>query len=167
MRTYAEEFKESVIEKLLPPQNRGVAELSAETGIPKDTLYSWRSERRRAQGLAVPVEGQPAERWSSEEKFTVVLETAALGEAELGEYCRKKGLYAEQVGAWRRACEQANATSGRDRQAELAQRQAQAKRLKELEAELHRKEKALAEAAALLVLQKKVQTLWGEPGEAK
>jgi transposase-like protein len=167
MRTYSQEFKEAMLEKLLPPQNVGVPELSAETGIPKDTLYSWRSARRRAQGLAVPAGGQPAERWSSEEKFTVVVETAALTEGELGEYCRKKGLYAEQVAAWRRACAQANATPGRDGPAELAQRQTQAKRLKELEAELRRKEKALAEAAAWLVLQKKVQTLWGEPEDAK
>ena len=57
MRTYAEEFKESVIEKLLPPQNRGVPELSAETGIPKDTLYSWRSERRRALWVSGPGRG--------------------------------------------------------------------------------------------------------------
>jgi len=48
------------------------------------------------------------EGWSSRDKFAAVLETAALSEAEVAEYCRKRGLYPEQIRAWRSACEQAN-----------------------------------------------------------
>ena len=54
MRTYSAEFKTSIIEKLLPPPNADVVQLAQETGIPKDTLYSWRRQARQAQGLSPP-----------------------------------------------------------------------------------------------------------------
>lgn len=165
MRTYSAELKDGVIKKMLPPMNRSVPELAQETGIPKDTLYSWRIQYRRANGLAVAENDKTPAHWRSEEKFAVVQETAPLSEVEFSEYCRKKGLYPEQVGAWREACLRANDTAVVPSKAERAKSQAQTKRIEQLETELRRKEKALAEAAALLVLQKKVQTLWGEPGD--
>jgi len=73
-------------------------ELARETGIPQDTLYTW---RRRAQKEGTVAEGTSAEMRSSEEKFHAVLETANLNEIEHGEYCRKKGLFPEQIRAWR------------------------------------------------------------------
>ena len=84
----------------------------------------------------------------------MVLETAALSEAELSAYCRRKGLYAEQIETWKRACQRANGPQTASRE-EHAQRQAQARRIQDLEAELRRKDKALAETSALLVLTKK------------
>ena len=167
MKTYSEEFKNALLEKLLPPQSVSVPQVAQETGMPKDTLYTWRSQARRAQGLAVPAPNSAPERWSGEAKVAVVVETAALTEAELSAYCRQKGLYPEQVQRWRSACVQANAPGAVDGVAERVRSQAQAKRLRQLEAELRRKEKALAAAAALLVLQKKAQALWGEGGEGR
>jgi transposase-like protein len=165
MRTYSAEFKANMIEKLLPPHNVEVGQLAQETGIPKDTLYSWRCRARQAQGLSnVSQESKAAERWSSEAKFAVVIETAALNEAELGEYCRKRGLYPEQIQSWRRTCEQANRGAGRPQLSETAQ--ADRQRIRELERELRRKEQALAETAALLVLRKKAQAIWGEAEDA-
>ena len=125
--------------QLMPPGNRTVSELAEETGISAITLYAWRKQARAA-GAVVPGDGKSPEGWSSQEKFRVVLESAALSESELAEYCRRKGLYVEQVREWRVACEQANAT-------------AQGRR---------RYKAALAEAAALLVLRKKAQAIWGE-----
>lgn len=165
MKTYSAEFKASMIKKLLPPHNADVVEVARETGIPKDTLYSWRCRARQAQGLSRACEeNKAAERWSSEAKFAVVIETAALNEAELGEYCRKRGLYPEQIRTWRQACEQANQGAGRPPLSETAR--ADRQRIRELERELRRKEQALAETAALLVLRKKAQAIWGEAGDA-
>ncbi len=165
MRTYTAEYKASIIEKLLPPHNADVAQLSQEMGIPKDTLYSWRCRAREAQGLrSVSEQGKAAERWSSEAKFAVVIETATLNEADLGEYCRKRGLYPEQIRTWRQACEQANPGAGRPPLSETAR--ADRQRIRELERELRRKDQALAETAALLVLRKKAQAIWGEPEDA-
>jgi len=70
-----------------------VSALARETGITEQTLYAWRRQMK-AQGVPVPGDGKNPEAWSSEDKFAVVLETAPLNEAELAEYCRRKGLYA-------------------------------------------------------------------------
>lgn len=101
------------------------------------------------------------EGWSSCDKFAAVLETAALNEADLSEYCQTRGLYPAQITAWRAACEQAN-DWGRARTARLGQATKEdRKRVKDLERDLARKEKALAETASLLVLRKKASAIWG------
>ncbi len=93
--------------------------------------------------------------------MAVVIETACLSEVELGEYCRRKGLYPEQIAGWKNAFVQGASAS--ISKAEREQLREQIATIKQLEKELHRKEKALAETAALLVLQKKFQALWEEP----
>jgi transposase-like protein len=81
---------------MMPPGNRTVSKLAEETGVSAITLYAWRKQARAA-AAGVPGEGKSPEGWSSQEKFRVVLESAALSESELAEYCRRKGLYVEQV----------------------------------------------------------------------
>ena len=134
-------------------QQRGRSTTAQETGVPRDTLYTWRLKHRKSQGEPSVSPVTASAGLSSEEKFAVVLESATLNEVELSEYCRGKGLYPEQIQAWRAACLQANAVA--IPKVDQAQIRAQAKQLKALEAELRRKDKALAETAALLVLQKK------------
>ena len=101
------------------------------------------------------------DRLSSQDKFHLVVESAALNEQELGEFCRRRSVFSEQLASWREVCSGANELrQGREASADdrkLARRNA------ELESELRRMEKALAEAAALLMLQKKVRELWAEP----
>ena len=161
---YSLERKESVLRKLLPPEARSVAEVSEEEGICTATLFNWR-KAARIKGQSVPSSKTPSEDWSSEEKFTVVLETASLNETELGEYCRKRGVYPDQVLQWRDACLNANKPRNRaERRRDQAQARSDKKEVKRLEKELTRKEKALAETAALLVLRKKANAIWG-PGE--
>ena len=86
-----------------------------------------------------------------------------MNEAALSAYCREKGLYPEQVEQWRGACEQANDWDRAQTQQLKTNRRSDERRIKELEQDLRRKEKALAETAALLVLRKKAQAIWGEP----
>lgn len=100
------------------------------------------------------------EDWGGEAKFAVVLETAPLNSVELSEYCRAKGLYPEQVARWRQACIEGAATHEMRDQAVAGQLKAAKQQIRVLEKDLRRKEKALAESAALLVLQKKFNTLW-------
>lgn len=156
MPRYSNELKASVLRRMMPPENRTVLDLSRETGITQVTLYGWRREAR-ARGVAVPGNGEPAEQWSSAEKFRVVLETARLTEVELAEYCRTRGLYVEQVGLWRQGCEQGNARVQATSEAERGELRQERKRVHQLEKELRRKDKALAELAALLVLTKKLE----------
>src|SRR5258706_13487335 len=100
MKTYSVERREALVRRMMPPENALVSALARETGITEQTLYTWRRQAK-GQGLAVPGDGKNPEGWSSEDKFAVVLETAPLNAAELAEYCRRKGLYPEQIAAWR------------------------------------------------------------------
>jgi transposase-like protein len=164
MTHYSDELKASIIVRMLPPQNASVIALAKETGIPKDTLYYWRL-KARGRGGAGPDRARQGGDFSSEEKFAIVLETASLNELELGEYCRRKGLYPEQIANWKKAFIQGSNPAAS--KAEREQLQQQARTIKQLQSELHRKDRALAEAAALLVLGKKVQALWGDTEDEK
>ena len=159
---YSPERKEAVLKKMMPPHNRSVTQLALEEGISEATLYKWRTEAR-SRGILMPDGDAGPEGWNARDKFAAVMESASLNEQETAEYCRRKGIYPHHLEQWRKACEDANDW---DHQANLklkSERKADRNRIKGLEKELLRKEKALAEAAALLVLQKKVQAIWGDP----
>lgn len=129
-------------------------------GIPESTLKKWRQELRE-NGHPLPEADPPADRWSSQDKFLIVTETMKMNEAELSEYCRKNGLYAEQIRNWQENCMNANGNIP-GQIAELMQQDKAAQReLRRLKKELQRKESALAETAALLVLRKKAEAIWG------
>jgi transposase len=162
MARYSEEFKYTIIKRMMPPNNESVSPIARETGLSEGTLYNWKKQAR-ANGMAVPGGEPETERWSTQDKFLIVVETASLSEVELAEYCRSKGLYVEQVQAWHDACMQAN--GGIAQQAAQLQKDLRQKdrELKDLHKELKRKEAALAETAALLVLRKKAQAIWGDP----
>ncbi len=167
MRRYSEAVKADVRKRMSPPQRQSVAQISAELGIHVVTLYNWR-KAWRLQGEVVPASEKDPEGWSATDKFTVVLETAGLNATELSAYCRERGLYPEQVERWRQASQDANekpVLTLRE-QKELEKLRAQDQReIKRLKQELRRKEKALAEAAALLIASKKIQAFWGEDGD--
>lgn len=163
---YPIERKEAVLKKMLPPNNRSIAELSKEEGISDATLYNWRNTARK-QGRLMPDSDSSPKGWTSQDKFAAVMETVAMNEAEVAAYCRQKGIFAEQLIQWRAACEQANNWSeASERELKLATK-ADRKKVVKLEKELARKEKALAEAAALLVLRKKYNALFEDHEDEK
>ena len=149
---------------MLPPNNVRLGQLANEEGISQATLAKWRAEAR-AKGRLLPDANAGPEGWTSRDKLAAVIETASMNAADLGEYCRRRGVYLEQLSVWREACERANdweraATSRITRETKDDK-----KRIKELERDLARKEKALAEAAALMLLRKKAEAIWGRGGE--
>lgn len=162
MPRYSKEFKQNIIKKMFPPESKTVRELSSETGVSPQTLYSWR-QTALSGGAAAVGSNEPAHKWSDESKLAVVIETAALNIEERSEYCRSKGLYPEQVDQWRAAAVagQSKSLSSRERD-QLKDIKSENKRLKK---ELARKEKALAEAAALMVLRKKWEAIFTDPAE--
>lgn len=164
MARYSEQFKYSTVKRMMPPSNESVQSIARETGLAEATLYNWK-KNAKAKGLPVPAGESESERWSTQDKFSIVVETASLSEIELAEYCRSKGLYVEQVQAWRDACMQAN--GGVAEQANQLQKNNREKdrQIKKLNQELRRKEAALAETAALLVLRKKANAIWGDNEE--
>ncbi len=159
---YSPERKEAVLKKMMPPHNHSIKQLSRDEGISEATLYNWRQDAR-SKGILMPDGDAGPEGWNARDKFSAVLESASLNEQETAEYCRRKGIYPHQLELWRKACEDANDW---DKQANIklkSEQRTNRKRIRNLEKELHRKEKALAEAATLLVLQKKAQAIWGDP----
>ena len=161
MPQYSEGFRERAVQMMMAPNAMSVAQVSRDTGVSEQTLYNWRN-RFRDEGKAVSADPKNPENWSGENKLAVVIETAALNEQELAEYCRKKGLYVEQVTRWRESAVAGAETQRPLSAAERRELQQERKKTRKLEKELRRKEKALAEAAALLVLQKKAQAIWGD-----
>jgi len=164
MPRYSEKFKEQAVQKRMPPSAMSVAPVSRDTGVSEQTLYNWRN-RYRQQGNVVPADPKNPEGWSGANKLAVVIETAALNEEELAEYCRRKGLYVEQVSRWREAAAAGVDTQRPLSEAERREIQQDRKKIRKLEKALKRKEKALAEAAALLVLPKKAQAIWGDDAD--
>ena len=158
MKRISPERKASTLAKLLPPYIMTVAAVAQMEGISEATLYNWRNQAK-TEGKPVPCADKNSEQLPAEARLAIIVETATLSEAEIAEYYRKKGLYPVQVTRWKQAFLQV--TSGDDK---AALRQSQ-KENKQLKKELLRKEKALAEAAAILVLRKKLSDYYGETDE--
>ena len=157
MPSYSPEFKAQIVSKLMPPSRQSVTSLSEESGISVATLYAWKKQYRE-QGFVVPTKPTAPDQWDAKAKLAALIQTATMNEAERSAYCREHGLYVEQLQAWRTDFE---TLLGGDSPASKADLAAERKRTRQLEKELHRKEKALAEMAALLTLRKKTQAIWG------
>jgi len=164
MSSYSSERKQAILSKLLSPNNKSVATVAIEEGVSEQTLYNWRKQAKE-KGQPVPGKKTSSDQWSHETKFAIVVETAALSESELGEYCRSKGLFTEQVKQWKLQCLQ-GFQSNEQQAKELKQQTKEDKaEIKLLKKDLRFKEKALAETAALLVLRKKLKAFYGEEPE--
>jgi DNA-binding transcriptional ArsR family regulator len=123
-------------------------QLSLETGLRQQTLSRWLQD---ACSLSVmPSKRQPQE-WSIDEKIRILAKAGRLTGTELTELLEREGLLLAEYEQWRLALAEEGRASV-----------ATTKRIRVLERELARKEKALAEAAALLVLKKKAQAIWGD-----
>lgn len=161
MPVYSPQFKEQMVRKLMPPSNQSVAQVSRDSGVAAPTLYSWKKQFQ-SKGFVVPATPSQPDNWDSKAKLAAVIQTAAMNEAQRSEYCREHGLYVEQLQAWKAAFEGLDTGAEPASKVELA---AQRKRIGQLEKDALRKDKALAEAAALLVLSKKARAIWGTKEE--
>ena len=162
MTRYSPEFKEQVVRKMMPPHNQSVANLHRETGVSVPSLYAWK-RHFQGKGYVVPAKISPPDGWDNKAKLAAVIETALMNEAERSAWCRERGVYVEHLDAWKVSFEQADAAGTLVSPAMLA---AERKKTRALERELQRKDKALAEVAALLTLSKKAQAIWGTDEDA-
>jgi transposase len=164
MSNYPTELKDTMITKMTGPAGRSATSLGKEVGIAQSTLSRWLRERGR---VAWTAGGQMHEgkgrSWSAEQKLEALLEYERLSEEERGKFLRAKGLHEAHLGSWKKEILEGlklKAFAG-------GKKDPQRKRIAALEKELRRKEAALAEAAALLVLKKKADAIWGEGEEEK
>lgn len=156
---YTDAFKRQIVQRMLAPDAPSATALCKEVRIPQSTLSRW---LRRASTLGLVPSHKPASppgspARSAADKLRLLLAFEALPEVERGAWLRQQGLHEAELLQWRQTMVDA---LDEPKSEASAKNVVQSKRIRLLERELLRKEKALAEAAALLVLQKKVRALW-------
>ena len=158
------EFREQALIKVRDRGTRSVQDVANDLHMAVGTLRKWLGKSNQAKAeISEPAvqlpDDLPAQSWGLAQRLQALLETHALSQSQLHAWCREKGLFEHQLKTWRDAF--CSATASDSRESKTALRELQAKH-EVLQRDLRRKERALAEAAALLVLQKKFQALLGD-----
>ena len=161
------EFKEQALSKARQRGTRTLEEVAAELNMSVGTLKGWLQESSKGgAGAVMPSSlpsSVPARQWSAGERLLALQESHGLSGEALHAWCREKGLFEHQLTAWREAfVSSPDPESAQERRESKAELKALQGKHEVLQRELRRKERALAEAAALLVLQKKFQALLGD-----
>ena len=159
MKHYTEDFKQALVKKALSKPEISPRHFATEAGIASSSLYKWITlYADSVNGTSSNIKKSPQD-WTLEEQFNMIQEAANLSVEGVGAYCRQKGIYQHQLKQWREEfmAPKKEAGNSKDR-AELKTLRSENRALKK---ELTRKEKALAEASALLILKKKAHLLWG------
>lgn len=166
MAKYSKKLKHSMAAKILRPGGPSALSLAGETGISQSTLSKWVREFKQNSGIIMgDIQRRPKD-WSRVERFQAILDCDKLNPTELGHYLRENGLTSEHIKKWK--IDFATSQSpGVGRPAKSSDIKKLEKEKKDLKRELRRKDKALAETAALLVLKKKAQAIWGDPEDEK
>ena len=157
MARYGQVFRERAVARLLPPESSSVETVSRELGVGVATLERWRSD-----ALSQPATTRT---WTAVARLETVIATAAMDEAGKSAWCREKGMFPAELEKWRQSATAALAAPEEIRASPQQTRKTQ-RRIHELEREVGRKDKALAETAALLVLSKKLSAVFGEGEDA-
>lgn len=144
--------------RLLPPESAPLDVVSREIGVSTDTLERW-----RADSLSKPTRERA---WTAAARLEAMITTAAMDEAARSAWCREHGVYPQQLQQWRQSATQALAEPEEAR-ASPQQTKHDRRRIKELEREVRRKDRALAETAALLVLSKKLEAVFNKDNKGE
>lgn len=154
-----EEFRRAAVEKFYSRGSRSVDEVARVLGVSSWSLYQWAKRCGNDQGM-MKRNRRPGDR-SAQEKLKAVIEFEGLEGDKQGEYLRRQGLHSDHIAGWKKSMEAGLEFGGGDNQATRTERAQDKRKIKELEKELHRKDRALAETTALLVLKKKADLIWG------
>ena len=164
---YKERFKAEMVKRMLGPNAPSHGKLALETGVPQPTLSRWLRQATTLEEVTRKTgkptgrrtrRSSPRRERTADGKLQLVLEAAALSQEELGAFLREKGIFEADLLEWRESA----LTGLRAEPTARPATPAEVKRVRELERELRRKDKALAEAAALIILKKKVQAILGD-----
>ena len=158
--SYTEEFKNSLISKALLRGDRSFLSISKEAGVAQSTVMGWL--KKRDKPLEMKKRTSSIKR-SGKEKLKTLIEAGNLSEIELGVYLRREGLYSHNLEEWKSEFISIADSSRKPKHVKDERDQ----KIKSLKRDLLRKNKALAEASALLILQKKVNLIWGNSDEGE
>lgn len=157
---YSTGFRQNILKKILPPESRSLSEVARETGITEQTLRNWKE--KLDAGTIGSGESRPADR-NPKEKMKVLLESKTLNPEKRGEWLRAHGLHEEHLTLFEQ--ELTDMVNEKSIESKKETRKLKKENIR-LRKELHRKEKALAEVTALLVLKKKLNTIWEDSEDA-
>ena len=163
---YSDGFIARQVRRMAGPEGITATALAQEVGVSQPTLSRWLRTASNVEAMTRKPSKKGAtpgrRRWTPEEKLRVLGRASQLGDDELGAFLRTEGIHEATLRQWEEAATAALAESSKPRG---GKKSPEAKRVVELERDLRRKEKALAEMAALITLQKKVQAIWGDEGD--
>ena len=154
---YSLAFKESQVKKVLPPSNRSIKEISVEAGVSEQTLRNWINKAKEGTLQRKNTVGGAGR--SPREKLNLVIESRTITEENMGHWLREKGLHSEHVTQYEQELRDMVENNNYKEKQRIKTLE---KQNKDLQKELRKKEKALAEMAALYTLKKKAEELWGE-----
>jgi len=157
-RRYSLEIKKAMVTKLVAPNGPTAVTLSRETGIHFGVLSRWVREYKIA-GQSFMKKGKRPQEWTSEEKLEAIIATSNMDESELGIFLRKRGLHHDHLSQWKKEVLSALG------QTAISKQNPDAKKLKSIQKELNRKDRALSELSARVILLKKSIDIWGEDEE--
>lgn len=156
--SYSESFRASMVKRLLDPRGSSATALSAEVGVSQATLSRWLKQYGENKAVS---KARRADDWTAAQRLEAIVKTQGMAEDELGACLRSSGLHSSDLEQWRKDILDTLTPRGRGRPKKDPEVLELRKSNKQLSKELNRKDKALAEASALLVLQKKAQLIWG------
>ena len=157
-------FKAKMLEKMLHPDGPSAYALAAEVNVSQTTLSKWKRDALTLGGMASKKTSRRKRKtWSVEERLRLVHEANQLSDDELGAFLRREGVHASQLVEWRELMHEA---FGKQTPESRRREQQTLKENRELKRDLNRKDKALAESAALLWLKKKAEEIWGDEDES-
>lgn len=168
--SYSQSFRMQAVEKAL---NRsasiGLREIASDLGVGYSTLYRWVAAATQSEfepvltdelaSIKVATKEKRPQDWSLEERLKMIITCGTLDDEAISELCRSKGLYPHHVKQWKLEFTRGAPADTTAKSPSVVKHLRH--EIKDLKKELNRKDKALAETAALLVLQKKVNAIWG------
>ena len=154
----SEGFKKAAVQKFHSRGSRTVLAVAREIGVSGPLLYAW--ARQYATSSGMKKEDRRPQDWSAAEKLQAVIDFEKLELEKQGEFLRREGLHSEHIEGWKKSM-QSGLESGAGAPVSRAELNELKAENKELKRDLHRKNGALAETTALLVLKKKADLLWG------
>jgi len=154
---YTEKFKENAIRKLLPPENNSLPEVAREMSIAYQTLFNWKNKLDR--GILPDCSGKVSPRAINiSERYSLLIESYKIKKKDKGRWLRENGLKSEHLILWEKELKNQVTEQEKRMKSEIKELKINYRKLQK---ELNKKDKALAEMAALITLKKKAEAIWG------
>jgi len=159
---YPIQLKEAVIKKVLQG-NTPHYEIARELGVGRSTIGKWLKEHKQNGSKKLKSKEKRPKDWTAEERISAIIKTGCMNAEDRTAWCRKNGIFIHNLDQWKK--DAISAVIQKPNKDQLEEHRNLKKEILALKKDLSRKDKALAETAALLILKKKAQEIWGEPEE--